>query len=354
MPSYPTIHLHDTLYFALSTSTVVHMLLLGFLSFLLSMALTPLYTTVAYRWQWWKKPRTDAWSGGKAAVYSKIHAAKHKRNIPTMGGLVFILAIAIVTLLANLNRGQTWLVLAAMVGAGAIGMIDDLMNIKSNGGIAGMRAKLKFGLYSLVALIGGWWFYAKLDVNSIYIPGFEHVFVGAGIIAVFWFVVVATANSVNISDGLDGLAGGLLVSSFTAYAIIAAVEGRYALAGFCLTVVGALLSYTWFNIFPARFIMGDVGAFALGTALGVIAMQTDTIYALPIIGAVYVVETGSVIINRLSRKLRHGKKVFLSSPIHHHFEAQGWPETKVTMRFWILGQVAGVLGLLVFLIGRYS
>lgn len=354
MLSYPPIHLHDTLYFALSTPTVVHILLLGFLSFLLSMVLTPLYTTLAYRQQWWKKQRTDAWSGGKAAVYSKIHAAKHKRNIPTMGGLVFIVAIALVTLFANLNRGQTWLVLAAMLGAGAIGMIDDLMNIHSNGGIAGMRSKLKFGLYSIVALIGGWWFYAKLDVNSIYIPGFEHVFVGAGIIAIFWFVVVATANSVNISDGLDGLAGGLLVSSFTTYAIIASVEGRYALAGFCLTVVGALLSYTWFNIFPARFMMGDVGAFALGTALGVIAMQTDTIYVLPIIGAVYVMETGSVIINRLSRKLRHGKKVFLSSPIHHHFEAQGWPETKVTMRFWILGQVAGVLGLLVFLIGRYS
>ncbi|MGH7233870.1 MAG: phospho-N-acetylmuramoyl-pentapeptide-transferase, partial [Candidatus Saccharimonadales bacterium] len=114
----------------------------------------------------------------------------------------------------------------------------------------------------------------------------------------------------------------------------------------------ALLSYTWFNIFPARFFMGDVGSFALGTALGIIAMQTNTVYVLPIIGAVYVMETGSVIINRISKKLRHGKKVFLSSPIHHHFEAIGWPETKVTMRFWILGQMAAVLGLVVFLIGR--
>jgi phospho-N-acetylmuramoyl-pentapeptide-transferase len=157
---------------------------------------------------------------------------------------------------------------------------------------------------------------------------------------------------VNFSDGLDGLAGGLLTASFTAYAIICVVEQRFDLAGFCLTVVGALLSYTWFNIYPARFFMGDIGAFALGTALGIIALQTDTIYVLPIIGAVYVVETGSVIINRTSRKLRHGKKVFRSSPIHHHFEAIGWPETKVTMRFWILGQVASVLGLIVFLLGR--
>lgn len=349
----PPFQLHDTLYIALSTPTLVHILLLGFLSFLISMAVTPLYTTAAYQWKWWKKPRTEAWSGGQATVYTKLHAAKHKRHIPTMGGVVFVLAILAVTLIGNLERSQTWLPLAGLVGAGAIGLIDDFMNIRSSGGVAGMSARLKFVLYSLVALLGGWWFYAKLDVNSLYIPGLNHVVVGAGIIAIFWLVVMATANSVNISDGLDGLAGGLLVTSFMTYAIIAVVEGRYGLAGFCLTVVGALLSYTWFNIAPARFFMGDVGAFALGAALGIVAMQTDTIYALPVIGAVYVMETGSVIINRLSRKLRGGKKVFLSSPIHHHFEALGWPETKVTMRFWILGQVAGVLGLILFLVGRY-
>jgi phospho-N-acetylmuramoyl-pentapeptide-transferase len=344
-----------TLYVPISSSSLVHMLLLGFLAFVVSMALTPLYTTVAYRKQWWKRQRTEAWSGGVATVYQKLHAAKHKRNIPTMGGLVFVISIALVTLAGNLNRGQTWLPLAGMVGAGVIGMVDDVMNIRSNGnGVAGMRSKLKFLLYSAVAVIGGWWFYSKLGIDHVYLPVFGHLFVGAFIIAVFWFVVVATANSVNISDGLDGLAGGLLVSSFMAYAVISAVETKYALAGFCLAIVGALLSYTWFNIFPARFMMGDVGAFALGTALGIVAMQTDTIYVLPVIGAVYVMETGSVIINRLSRKLRHGKKVFLSSPIHHHFEALGWPETKVTMRFWILGQIAGVLGLIFFLIGRYS
>ncbi|MGH7237420.1 MAG: phospho-N-acetylmuramoyl-pentapeptide-transferase, partial [Candidatus Saccharimonadales bacterium] len=195
--------------------------------------------------------------------------------------------------------------------------------------------------------------YAKLDVNSIFLPGAGTVYVGAFIILIFWFVVVATANSVNISDGLDGLAGGLLSSSFGAYALISFIEGKHALAAFCLTVVGALLSYTWFNIYPARFFMGDVGSFALGTALGIIALQTNTIYVLPVIGLVYLAETGSVIINRTSRKFRHGKKVFLSSPIHHHFEAKGWPETKVTMRFWIIGQVSAVLGIILFLLGSY-
>jgi len=342
----------NTLHLAIPIHNLIRILSLGFFSFALSMLITPLYTTVSYRKEWWKKQRTEAWSGGAATVYHKLHAEKHKRNIPTMAGLIFVLSIAIVTLTTNLRRDQTWLPLAAMVGAGAIGLVDDLINIKSTGGVAGMSARVKLGLYSLVALIGGWWIYFKLGVHSIYIPGVHQWHIGVLVIALFWLVIIATANSVNITDGLDGLAGGLLVSSFTTYSLIAIVEHKFALAGFCLTVVGALLSYTWFNIYPARFLMGDVGSFALGTALGIVAVQTDTIYVLPIIGAVYVVETGSVIVNRLSRKLRHGKKVFLSSPIHHHFEAIGWPETKVTMRFWILGQVAGVLGLIVFLLGR--
>lgn len=346
--------MHDTVQIAVHTSTLVRVLLLGFFAFALSMVITPLYTLLAYKGEWWKRQRTDSWSGGAATVYNKLHAEKHKRHIPTMAGLIFVASVALVTLTANLNRGETWLPLAGMVASGAVGLFDDIMNIRSSrGGVAGMGSKAKFALHSAIALIGGWWFYAKLDVTSIYLPIVHNWHIGALIILVFWFVVIATANSVNISDGLDGLAGGLLVSSFGVYTVIAAIEGQYALAGFCMAVVGALLSYTWFNIYPARFFMGDVGAFALGTALGIIALQTNTVYVLPIIGAVYVIETGSVIINRLSRKLRHGKKVFLSSPLHHHFEAIGWPETKVTMRFWILGQVAGVLGLAIFLIGRH-
>lgn len=241
-----------------------------------------------------------------------------------------------------------------MIGAGFVGLLDDVINIRGgNGGIAGMRAKVKLLLHGAVALLGGWWFYQKLDVTSIHIPFGGDLRLEALIIPLFFIVVIATANAVNISDGLDGLAGGLLATSFGAYAIIAVAEGKYGLAGFCMTIVGSLLAYTWFNIFPARFFMGDVGSFALGTALGVVAMLTDTVFLLPIIGFVYVAETGSVIINRLSKKLRNGKKVFLSSPIHHHFEAIGWPETKITMRFWVIGQVVAFVGLMLFFIGGY-
>ena len=345
--------MQNIIHITIPYQSLIRIVVLSLVSFLLSMAITPLFTFLAYKYKWWKKARTEAWSGGQATVYAKLHAEKHQRNIPNMAGLIFVITILIVTLAFNLNRGQTWLPLAGMLAAAVIGLADDIMNIRGvNKKIAGMQSKMKFGLYSLVALVGGWWFYSRLGIHSFYLPYFHNIAVGWFIIVIFWLVVISTANSVNITDGLDGLAGGLLTTSFVTYAFIAVVENKYALAAFCLTIVGALMSYTWFNIFPARFFMGDVGAFAMGTALGFVVMQTNTIYVLPFVGFVYVMETGSVIINRISKKLRNGKKVFLSSPIHHHFEAKGWPETKVTMRFWIIGQASSILGLIVFLFGK--
>jgi phospho-N-acetylmuramoyl-pentapeptide-transferase len=185
------------------------------------------------------------------------------------------------------------------------------------------------------------------------VPWLGAVSIGWLIIPIFVFVVVATANAVNISDGLDGLAGGLLASAFGVYSVIALLQQRYGVAAFCLTIVGALLAYVWFNIFPARFFMGDVGSFALGTALGVVAMITDTLILLPVIGFVFVAEAGSVILQNISKRLRNGKKIFRISPIHHHFEAIGWPEAKVTMRFWVIGQVCAVVGLLIAIIGGF-
>lgn len=342
-----------TLNILVETETIIRILLLGFLGFLMSMLVTPLYTNLAYKYNWWKKARQTAVTGETAVVFNSLHAEKHKRHIPTMAGIVFVVAVTVVTIVANLSRSETWLPVAAFVGAGAVGLIDDIINIRGSGlGVAGLPSRLKFFLITVIALVGGWWFYAKLDVTAIDIPLFGSLTLGWLIVPLFVLVVVSTANAVNITDGLDGLAGGLVAVAFGAYTIIAFLEGRYGVSGFCLTVVGALLSYTWFNIYPARFFMGDVGSFALGTALGVVAMLTDTVLLLPIIGALFVAEAGSVILQIMSKKLRGGKKIFKVSPLHHHFEASGWPETKVTMRFWVLGQVCAVLGLIMFLIGR--
>lgn len=336
------------------SEVLVKILGLGFLSFALSMLLTPIYTTLAYRGQWWKKPRTKTVTGAPTPMLTKLHGEKHKRLIPTMAGIITVVSVGIATILFNLERTETWLPIAAFIGAGAVGLIDDIINIRGSGiGVAGLPSKLKLLLITLVASIGGWFFFAKLDVNSIHVPFFGDLAIGWLIIPLFVFVVVATANAVNITDGADGLAGGLCAIAFATYAMIAFIEGRYGVAGFCMAIVGALLSYTWFNIFPARFFMGDIGSFSLGTALGVVAMLTDTVVLLPLIGIVFVAETGSVILQIASKKLRNGKKIFLISPVHFHFQASGWPESKVTMRFWVIGQVAGVLGLMIFLLGGW-
>jgi phospho-N-acetylmuramoyl-pentapeptide-transferase len=342
----------STLQLIVDSQTIEQILLFGFFGFAVAMLLTPLYTTAAFNGKWWKKARTTSITGERAVVYQKLHAAKHQRNIPTMAGIIFVLSTLIVTVAGNLSRSQTWLPLAAMAGAGAIGLFDDFINIRGiGGGIAGMRAKVKALLLVIIALIGGWWFYDKLGIHAVHIPFFSDWHLGWLVIPLFVLVIFSTANAVNITDGLDGLAGGLAAMAFGAYAVIALIEKKYGLSGFCMTIVGALLSYTWFNIFPARFFMGDVGSFALGTALGVVAMLTDTVFLLPIIALVFVAEIGSVALQIISKKLRHGKKIFLSSPIHHHFEALGWPETKVTMRFWVIGQVMGIIGVVLFILG---
>lgn len=342
----------NNLQIVFNSNMIEQVFMFGILGFVASMALTPLYTTLAYSGQWWKKARTHSVSGEVASVYNKLHAAKHARNIPTMAGVVFVLAVILITLTGNLSRSETWLPLVAMAGAAGIGLFDDIINVRGIGGnIAGMRAKMKSLLLVAIATVGGWWFFAKLGYNSINLPFYGDIHIGWLIIPLFILVVYSTANAVNITDGLDGLAGGLSAIAFAAYAIIAFLEQKYGIAGFCMTVVGALLSYTWFNVYPARFFMGDVGSFALGTALGVVAMLTNAVLLLIIIGLVFVVETGSVAIQLISKKFRRGKKIFRSTPIHHHFEAIGWPETKITMRFWIIGQIAAFIGVIIFMLG---
>jgi phospho-N-acetylmuramoyl-pentapeptide-transferase len=345
LPSINFIHAQEI-------TSISRVAVMAFGGLLLSIIFTPIYTTLAYKYKWWKQVRDTATTGEKAPIFHKLHAEKHKRHVPTMGGIVTILAVLLVTVLFNFSRNQTWLPLFALVAAGAVGLLDDYINIRGNGkGVVGLRSKMKFSLIFGVATIGALWFYFKLGYSLIHVPAVGDFSIGWLYIPLFIAVVVSTANAVNITDGLDGLAGGLLTTAFSIYTVIAYFQGNFGIAGFCATVVGALLTFTWFSIFPMRFLMGDAGAFALGTTLGVVAMLTNTVFVLPIIGAVFVVEAGSSAIQILSKKIRH-KKIFLSAPLHHHLEAIGWPETKVTMRLWVVGQVAGVVGLILGLLGN--
>jgi phospho-N-acetylmuramoyl-pentapeptide-transferase len=334
-------------------NNIVMLFLLAFGGFGLTMALTPVYTFFAYKYKLWKVPRTVAATGEKAPVLAKLHAEKHRRNIPMMAGLVFVIVIALLTLLFNFDRAQTWLPLAALLGGGLVGLIDDIVNVRGlGGGYKGLRPMLKFTMIAAVGLVTAWFFYYKLGYTSIHLPWGVDWELGLWMIPLFTFVVIATGNAVNITDGLDGLAGGLSAIAFGFFGVIALLQGNIGIAGFCFTVVGALLSYTWFNIYPARFFMTDIGSFALGTSLGVVAMLTDTLFLLPIIGFVFVADTATSLLQIISKKFFH-RKIFLSAPVHHHFEAVGWPETKVTMRFWLIGQACGAFGLVIALIGGY-
>ena len=341
----------ETITLDIITNDMIKTFLLSVAAFVLAMLLTPFYTFAAYRYKFWKKQRTSSTTGEALKVFTKLHANKFKRNIPTMAGAVFVVAIALVTILFNLDKGETWIPLAALAGGAIVGLIDDIINLRSNGqGVAGLRSGLKFLMITAIGLVLGWYFFDKLDVTAVTVPFIGVWHLGWLIVPLFAFVVVATGNAVNISDGLDGLAGGLAALSFGSFGVISLLQGNALMAGFCFTVVGALLSYLWFNIHPARFFMGDVGSFALGTSLGVVAMLTDSLFILPIIGLVFVIEAGSSLIQIFSKKV-FKRKVFISAPIHHHLEAIGWPETKVTMRFWVIAAVTSFLGVMIALAG---
>lgn len=341
----------STLTIAMLTDELARIFLLAGATFVLAMLLTPVYTYLAYRYQFWKKQRKTSTTGEVLQVFTKLHAEKFKRNIPTMAGIIAVVSVTVVTLMYNLDRAQTWLPLAALLGGGAVGLLDDYINIRGfGGGVAGLRSSMKFLMITVLGLALGWFFAYKLGFDAIHIPFLGDFTLGWLMVPVFAFAVVATGNAVNISDGLDGLAGGLLSSAYGAFGVIALLQGHFMLAGFCFTILGALLAYLWFNIFPARFFMGDIGSFALGTALGVVAMLTNAFFLLPIIGIVFVIEAGSSLLQIGSKRL-FGRKIFISAPVHHHLEAIGWPETKVTMRFWVIGSVAAFAGVLLALAG---
>ena len=322
-----------------------HGLLLALAGFLISMALTPFYTHFAYKYKFWKKQKTETVDGKDLPVMRKLHAHKFKHVFPTMAGLIGVVAVTVVTWAFNLDRGQTWLPLVGFLGGALVGVIDDVINIFGSGrGAAGLRGPVKFILITIVGVVLGWFFAAKLGWTTMLIPFFGDLEIGVvGMILIFAFAVVATSNAVNISDGLDGLSGGLAMMAYGAFGVIALFQGNILLFGFCLTVVGWLLSYIWFNVPPARFMMGDTGSFALGAGLGVIAMMTNSFLLLPVIGLPFVIEAGSSLLQLFWKKFFH-HKLFISAPLHHHLEAKGWGEAKIVMRFWIVAGVCAIMG----------
>jgi len=330
------------------------------LAFLITLLLTPVYLNVAKKLKLGKQIRDNAISGEKASIFKEMHAKK--TGTPTMGGVIMWGSVALVILFSRflalvgilphslLQRGQVYLPLFTIVTVGILGAVDDWFNIKKKGGVKGIKAKPKFLLLTLFAIFGAWWFYSKLGFSSIHIPRLGDFEIGIWYIPLFILVIVSSANAVNITDGLDGLAGGLLILAFTVFGAIAYAKGLLVLAAFCGVTIGSLLAFLWHNVPPALYYMGDTGSLAYGATLGVIAMMTNSLVVLLLVGAVFIIETLSVIIQLTSKKF-FKKKVFLVAPLHHHYERKGLDEAKITMRFWIVGAMFGVIGLIIGLIG---
>lgn len=345
-----------------TTFQVIRILSLSFGSFVLAMLITPYWTDILFKYRLGKQIRSEG-----TPVFSSLHKAKE--GTPTMGGVIIWLTLLVIILvlaiterfysgsifakLSFLSRPQTLLPLGVLIFSAIIGLGDDLLgvfHIGPKGG--GLKMRHRIILYTFVAVIAALWFYFKLDWNLIKIPFLGVFNINGWYIPFAIFIIVATSFSVNESDGLDGLAGGLMLTAFAGYGVIAFFEGRYDLSAFCAVIIGAILSFLWFNIHPARFFMGDTGSMPLGVTLAVIALLTNAAFVLPFIVFIPMIESASVIIQILSKKIRNGKKVFLSSPIHHHFQAKGWPETKVTERFWIISGVMCVIGIIIQLMGK--
>ena len=331
----------------------------GVLAFAIALILAPAFIRLLHHYKMGKKLRENATSGEKATIFNQLH--EKKKGTPTMGGILVwgtvFLVVGFSRILSAfgvfehslLNRKETWLPLFTLITTAILGLVDDYLNVKGAGKTKGLNVKPKFFWMTLLATAGAYWFYSKLGYSHVHIPGFGDLEIGLWYIPLFVLVFVGTSNAVNFTDGLDGLAGGLLIIAFGAFGIIAAAKGLFILAALCAVICGALFGFLWHNIPPAKFYMGDTGAIALGATLGVIAMMTDAIVPLILIGFIFVVETLSVIIQLTSKKL-FKRKVFAIAPLHHHFEFKGWNEATVVMRFWIIGGFLATFGLLMALV----
>ncbi len=350
------------------TYDLIKVFILTFIAFIVAFGFTPIMTHFLYKYKFWRtKARDTAPDGSKTPIFNKLHKKKEV-GTPRSGGLLIWITVLVLSVffwilsvfvpgfwpekLNFISRDQTWILLFALVTTAILGFVDDFMVVKNKGANrgGGISFKVRLVIVALIGAAGAYWFYYKLGWDSIHIPAIGDFIIGWWYIPLFIFTVIASVFSVNESDGLDGLSAGLVALSFSAFAGIAIFRGQINIAAFCGVIVGATLAYLWFNIPPARFYMGDTGSLALGATLAVVAFLTNSFVVLPIIGIVFLIEAISVVLQLGSKRFR-GKKIFLVAPIHHHFEAKGWPAHKVTMRFWVIGAIAAVIGLVIGIIG---
>ncbi len=347
---------------------VVKVFGLAAISFFIALLWTPLLSHFLYKYQLWRKDaRTQAPDGSATPLFHELHKEREVK-VPRMGGLLIwvttiFIASAVLVLgditnnpfIVKLNfvsRNQTWLPLFTLLAASLLGFADDILQVFRKGSYiaGGLTFRMRVGVVFAIALIGAYWFYFRLGHHTLFIPWVGDINIGLWFIPLFVLTMLATFST-SVTDGLDGLAGGVFASIFAAYGGIAFFQNQIDLAAFSAVLLGSLLAFLWFNIPPARFYMGETGILGLTTTLTVFAFLTNSVLVLPIIAIVPVAEALSVIIQLGSKRFR-GRKVFLIAPLHHHFEAIGWPQYKVTMRFWVISFVFAIIGMVIAFIGR--
>jgi phospho-N-acetylmuramoyl-pentapeptide-transferase len=335
-------------------------------SFIVGILLTPIATHYFYKYKMWRKVSRN--ENVPVGEFHKIHNEVAELSTPRTGGMIIWISVIITififgfidltfnnTLTSKLyfvSRNQTLLPLFTLIMASLIGLWDDFLQIFGTGKWTTDPIKLRYLKVSIIIGLGlviGWWFFVKLGISGIYIPWLGFVELGYLFIP-FFILIMLGVWSTSVIDGVDGLSGGILASIFASYTLIAFFHNQIDLAAFCGVITGGLLAFLWFNIPPARFYMGETGMIGLTVTLAVIAFLTNTVLLLPIIAFPLFITSVSTIIQMTSRRLRNGKKVFLFAPLHHHFEALGWPSYKVTMRYWIVGIITAVIGVILSLI----
>jgi phospho-N-acetylmuramoyl-pentapeptide-transferase len=280
-----------------------------------------------------------------------------KTGTPTMGGLMILIPVLVITGVLNIANllgftliGRSILVpMGVMITFGTLGAVDDLIGVKVID--TGLLGRYKILWQILFATVTALFLHFGLDLRSVALPGVEQkIDIGLLYIPIAVFIIVGTSNSVNLTDGLDGLAGSIAAVAFTAYGVIAFLQGQIWLVAFVFTVVGAILAFLWYNAHPAELFMGDTGSLAIGATLAVVALMTGQWLLLPVVGFVFMAEAFSVILQVAYFKITGGKRLFKMSPLHHHFELLGWSETHVTQRFWLIGILSAMLGVALALI----
>lgn len=350
--------------------TLVKVFLPAALAFFLGLAITPAVTHYLYKLKLWKKKsgKGNGYGGGGTPLFDQLHNERDT-NTPRLGGIVIwgsvFLTVFFIFLLQEflpdsvfgklnfLSRSQTWLPLMALAVGAVVGAVDDLLTVKGTGKhfAGGLPLSQRLVVVGLTAIVSGWWFYAKLDVASVSFIPWGELYLGIWFMPFFVFVALCVYMS-SVIDGIDGLSGGVFMFIFTAYAGIAFYQGQYDIAALCATIVGGILAFLWFNIPPARFYMTETGIMALTMTLTVIAFMTDSlgegegVSVLPIVGFLLVATVVANVLQITWKKI-FGRKLFLIAPLHHHFEAAGWPPYKVTMRYWVLGFVFAIIGMLI-------